>query len=74
MEPGWVESIVLTEYADNFVQMWERLRPAILLRRKAMSPYLGRAFEHLATRAKRYIESGQMDRDYALLERDPRDR
>jgi hypothetical protein len=71
---GVAEQLVLTEYADTFVDMWEKLRPAIAMRRYAFGPYTGRTFEHLAMRAKRYIDSGQMDRDYAMLERDPRDR
>ena len=69
---GVAESLVLAEYADTFLEMWERMRPAIVLRRRAYGPYLGRAFEHLAMRAKRYIDSGRMARDYDALERDPR--
>ena len=69
---GVAESLVLAEYADTFVEMWDLCRPAILLRREALGPYLGRAFEHLAMRAKRYIDSGAMDRDYRGLERDLR--
>jgi hypothetical protein len=64
---------VLAEYADNFAAMWEAMRPAILRRRIAYGAHTGRAFEHLAMRAKRYIDSGQMDREYGALERDPRD-
>jgi hypothetical protein len=48
------------------------MRPAIVLRREALGPYVGRAFEHLAMRAKTYIDSGAMARDYAALERDTR--
>jgi hypothetical protein len=70
---GVAESLVLAEYADNFVVTWELLRPAILLRRIAFGKHTGRAFEHLAMRAKHYIDSGAMDRDYAELLRDPRD-
>jgi hypothetical protein len=70
---GVAESLVLAEYADNFAAMWEAMRPAILRRRIAFGPHTGRAFEHLAMRAKRYIDSGQMDREYGALERDPRD-
>ena len=70
---GIAESLVLSEYADNFVLIWEALRPAILQRRIAFGPHTGRAFEHLAMRAKRYIESGAMEREYNALERDPRD-
>jgi hypothetical protein len=70
---GVAETLVLAEYADTFVEMWEYMRPAILLRRQGFGPYLGRAFEHLAMRAKRYIDSGRMERDYAELERDTRE-
>jgi len=69
---GVAESLVLAEYADTFVDMWEALRPWVAERRHAFGPYSGSAFEHLAMRAKHYIESGQMDRDYSTLERDPR--
>jgi hypothetical protein len=70
---GVAESLVLAEYADTFVAIWEIMRPGILQRRVAFGRYTGRAFEHLAMRAKRYIESGQMEREYNALERDPRD-
>jgi hypothetical protein len=70
---GVAESLVLAEYADTFVAMWELMRPAIELRREAFGPYTGRAFEHLAMRAKRYIDSGAWDTEYAALERDTRD-
>ncbi|MGR4064441.1 MAG: hypothetical protein ACLQPV_03230 [Vulcanimicrobiaceae bacterium] len=70
---GVAEQLVLAEYADNFVAMWERGRPAILQRRRAFGPHTGRAFEHLAMRAKRYIDGGAMEREYAALERDTRE-
>ena len=70
---GVAESLVLAEYADTFVAIWELMRPGIHLRRVAFGPYLGRAFEHLAMRAKLYIDSGTMNRDYESLLRDPRD-
>jgi hypothetical protein len=70
---GVAESLLMAEYADNMVDMWETMRPAILRRRIAFGPHIGRAFEHLAMRSKRYIDSGQMAREYSLLERDPRD-
>jgi hypothetical protein len=70
---GVAESLVLAEYADTFSDMWDQLRPAIELRRLAIGPYTGRAFEHLAMRAKRHIDSGAWDREYAALERDTRD-
>ena len=68
---GIAENLVLAEYADNFVTIWEQMRPAIVERRHAFGPHTGRAFEHLAMRARTYIESGQMAREYAALERDP---
>ncbi len=68
---GVAETLVLAEYADTFVEIWEQMRPAILSRRVAFGPHIGRAFEHLAMRSKRYIDSGQMEREYAALERDP---
>ena len=69
---GVAESLVLAEYADVFVTMWELMRVAIERRRIAIGPYTGRAFEHLAMRAKQYIDSGGMERDYAALEKDTR--
>jgi|GEM_PF-2409399 hypothetical protein len=70
---GVAENLVLAEYADTFSDMWDQMRPAIELRRVAFGPYVGRAFEHLAVRAKRHIESGAWDRECAALERDTRD-
>jgi hypothetical protein len=67
---GVAESLVLAEYADTFVSIWEQTRPAILERRHAFGPHISRAFEHLAMRSKHYIESGQMEREYAALESD----
>jgi hypothetical protein len=69
---GVAENLVLAEYADTFVDLWELLRPAIQLRRRAIGPFVGRAFEHLAMRAKRHIDSGAWEREYAALERDAR--
>ena len=68
---GVAEALVLAEYADTFVAIWEQMRPAIIERRIAFGPHTGRAFEHLAMRSRRYIESGAMEREYAALERDP---
>jgi hypothetical protein len=68
---GVAEGLVLAEYADTFVAIWDQMRPAIRERRVAFGPHTGRAFEHLAMRSRRYIESGQMEREYAALERDP---
>jgi len=66
------ESLVLAEYADTFVTLWELGRPVFVQRRIAYSPHLMRAFEHLAMRAKAYIDSGQMAREYDALGRDTR--
>ena len=63
---------MLAEYADTFVAIWDHLRPAILQRRKAFGPHTGRAFEHLAMRARVYIDSRTMQREYDALERDLR--
>jgi hypothetical protein len=68
---GIAESLVLAEYADNFVTMWDQMRLAIVQRRVAFGPHTGRAFEHLAMRSRRYIDSGEMAREYAALARDP---
>ncbi len=69
---GIAESLILAEYADIFIDIWDQLRPAILQRRIALGPHIGRAFEHLAMRSRRYIESGQMQREYDALEHDSR--
>ena len=69
---GIAEKLVLAEYADTFVSMWEALRPAIEQRRKAFGPHTGRAFEHLAMLSREYIDSGRMAQDYDGLLRDPR--
>jgi hypothetical protein len=69
---GVAEALILAEYADIFVATWELMRPAIVQRRVAFGPYTGRAFEHLAMRAKVYIDSGRMERDYNALARDTR--
>lgn len=68
---GVAEGLVLAEYADTFLAIWEQVRPAVIQRRHAYGPHISRAFEHLAMRSKRYIDSGQMDREYAALESDP---
>ena len=69
---GVAEPLILAEYADIFVSIWDNLRPAIVQRRIALGPQIGRAFEHLAMRSRRYIDSGQMAREYDALERDTR--
>jgi hypothetical protein len=69
---GVAESLILAEYAEVFSGLWDLLRPGIIARREAFGPYTGRAFEHLAMRSRRYIESGAMQREYDALERDTR--
>jgi hypothetical protein len=69
---GVAESLVLSEYADNFEYYWEILREAVYLRREALGPHISAAFEHLAMRATAYRASGRMDREYSVLLRDPR--
>ncbi len=69
---GVAESLVLAEYAEVFSELWDQLREGIVARRVAFGPYTARAFEHLAMRSRRYIESGAMQREYDALERDTR--
>jgi hypothetical protein len=69
---GVAESLILAEYAEVFSALWDLLRAGIIARRVAFGPYTGRAFEHLAMRSRRYIESGAMQREYDALERDTR--
>ncbi len=66
------EELTLAEYADDIVRLWDRLAEAIALRRRGAGDRLGAAFEHLAMRAKTYLASGEMDRFYGRLLRDPR--
>ncbi len=66
------EQLILAEYADNFVALWERLGEMVVLRRVAFGPYTGRAFEHLAMRSKDFLDSGKMERFYAKLLSDQR--
>ncbi len=69
---GVAESLIHAEYAEVFSDLWDALRPGIIARRVAFGPYMWRAFEHLAVRSRRYIESGAMQREYDALERDTR--
>jgi len=69
---GVSERLVITEYADDIVWMWEGLAEVIYLRRQALGVRFGAALEHLAMRAKAYVERGDIDRFYARLLRDPR--
>jgi hypothetical protein len=56
------EQLKLAEYADTIDRLWDRLADTIYLRRAVGGPYAGAAFEHRAMRAKRFLESGKMDR------------
>lgn len=69
---GVAESLILAEYAETFLAVWDALRGGIMARREAFDPYFARAFEHLAMRSRRYIEGGTMQREYDALERDTR--
>lgn len=65
------EELILPEYADDIVRLWDLLAEAIRLRRRGAGDRLGAAFEHLAMRAKAYLGSGEMKRFYGRLLRDP---
>jgi hypothetical protein len=69
---GVKERLVLTEYADDIALMWNSLAEVIYLRRAALGVRFGAALEHLAMRAKDHIASGEIDRFYGRLLRDPR--
>lgn len=70
---GLSERLIFHEYAGMISQVWDNLYEAFPLMRsmRGRSSYSGRAFEHLAMRAKKYAAE-QLPRDYAALERDPR--
>jgi hypothetical protein len=68
---GLSERLILAEYADSIVELWDGLAESIYLRRCGSRHY-GAAYEHLAMRAKAYLTSGEMDRFYGRLRRDPR--
>lgn len=65
------EELILEEYADDIVRMWDWLAEAVRLRRHGAGDRLGAAYEHLAMRAKAYLASGEMERFYSQLLRDP---
>lgn len=67
---GLSEHLILYEYAGMIGVVWDNLYPAMSLI-KRRNPYAGRAFEHLAMRARHY-EREQLPREYARLLRDPR--
>jgi hypothetical protein len=65
------EELILAKYADEIVQTWDPLAEAVYIRR-AVRPHFASLFEHLAMRAKAYLEAGEIDRFYGGLQRDPR--
>ena len=69
---GLSEHLIFYEYVSLIAGVWENAVAAYPYARRARSGvYAGRAFEHLAMRARRY-EANQMVRDYERLLRDPR--
>jgi hypothetical protein len=66
------EELVLAEYADTFVEIWDQIRETIFLRRQVYGPFMAAAFEHLAMRSRKYLEGGRMKREYARLLHDER--
>jgi hypothetical protein len=69
---GVSERLILAEYADDIVLLWNSLAEVIYLRRPALGVRFGAALEHLAMRAKTHLERGDIDRFYGRLLRDPR--
>lgn len=69
---GVGERLIIAEYADDIVRLWDNVAEVIYLRRRALGVHFGAAYEHLAMRAKAYLASGQVDRFYSQLQRDPR--
>jgi hypothetical protein len=72
LEGGVAERLILAEYADDIVRLWDNVREVIQMRRGALGVHFGAAYEHLAMRAKAYRASGKMDLFYDRLLRDPR--
>ena len=66
------ERLILAQYADEIVRMWDALAEAVYLRRYSAGPHFISAFEHLAMRARARLQSGDIERLYGHLERDPR--
>jgi hypothetical protein len=65
------ERLALAEYADNIVELWDHLGEVVYLRRRARGPFVGAAFEHLAMRARHFIQEGHMAQLYGRLKKDP---
>jgi hypothetical protein len=68
---GVTERLILVKYTDDIVRLWDSLAEVIYLRRRVAGKHFGRALEHLAMRAAAYRESGDLDRFYQRLGRDP---
>lgn len=66
------ERLILAQYADEIVRMWDSLAEAVYLRRYGQGPHFVSAFEHLAMRATAYRQGGGIERFYGHLQRDPR--
>ena len=66
------ERLILAQYADEIVRMWDSLAEAVYLRRYGAGPHFVSAFEHLAMRAKTSLQRGNIERLYGHLQRDPR--
>jgi hypothetical protein len=66
------ERLVIAQYADEIVRLWDSLAEAVYLRRYGAGPHFILAFEHLAMRAKAYLEAGEIDKFYGHLRQDPR--
>lgn len=66
------ERLVLLQYADEIVTLWDTLAEAVYLRRSGVTPHFASNWEHLAMRAKAYIAAGEIARFYGRLQRDPR--
>jgi hypothetical protein len=69
---GVTERLILNEYADDIARLWDNVGELVYLRRRFLGRRFGAAFEHLAMRSRGYLISGEMDRFYARLLRDPR--
>ena len=66
------ERLILAQYADEIVRIWDSLAEAVYLRRYGAGPHFVSAFEHLAMRARASLQSGNIERLYGHLLRDPR--
>lgn len=63
--------LILAKYADDILRLWDRLAEAVYLRRQALGPHFAAMYEHLAMQAKAQLASGEIDRVYTRLARDP---